>query len=598
MDARTFEAHRPALAHLALAALALSAPLLIALLLAAVASAAAGEPDQSFGNHGFTVLDEPEGKNEALEDVVVLPDGKILAGGSRGLVSGYLLARLNADGSPDGGFGPGGIRIEPDLNAEGSPRSINAMQLRGDGKLVVAGLNRGPMKFDAFGFGRYLPNGSLDPGFGTNGLTTVPVNEFSDALAMDEAPGGKIVATGDTGPVSKVPVVRLTEGGIPDEDFNGIPPGVREVDVPGSGTETGLAVTVLGNGTILLGGFSELGAFLAELDANGNPVPGFGTEGVAVFDLGTEAQPSGEFFELAVLPDGRILAAGDAFAGTNDQEAVIARFTASGQLDLSFGNNGIFRSNPTPGEDEIESMEVLPDGRILAAGLRGESGVETEDSDTWLFRLTPEGQLDPGFGSGGEAVASASPESDGAFGLALQPDGKAVVVGEADFNGASQLMVGRFTGDPPPAEPTPSVRAKCAGKRATIVGTKRNDVIVGTQHADVIAALGGNDKVRSRGGNDVVCGGPGAEVIKGGRGKDVLRGEAGRDILTGGAGPDLLLGGPGGDRLYGGAGSDRLLAGPGNDRLVGSKGRRDLCNGGSGPRDRSRGGCERLKRIP
>ncbi|HEY1284815.1 MAG TPA: hypothetical protein VGF04_01885 [Solirubrobacterales bacterium] len=567
-----------------LTAMALAA-MLATLAAADRASGAAGEPDQSFGNHGFSVIDEPSEPNEYLEDVVVLPDGKILGGGTTGGSKGFLLLRLNPDGSPDTGFGPGGIRIEPDLEAEpglgspGSPRGIGAMQLRGDGKLVVAGLGRGPMKFDAFEFGRYLPGGSLDPSFGSGGLTTVAVNEFSDALAMDEAPDGKLVATGGTGPVQKVPVVRLTENGIPDEDFNGVPAGIREVDVPGSSAETGLAVTVLGNGTILVGGFTEIGAFLAELDANGNPVMGFGTEGVAVFDLGTEASPSGEFFDLAVLPDGRIIAAGDGFGGSNDEEAVIARVTPSGQLDPSFGNGGLFRANPTPGGDEIESMEVLPDGRILAAGLRGETGIETEDADTWLFRLTPDGRLDPSFGSGGEVFASASPETDGAYGLAVQPDGRAVVAGEANV-GPSQLMVGRFTADPVQPIAAPVKARRCMGRKASLVGTRKADRIRGTNRADVIATLGGNDRILSRGGNDVICAGAGKDSVKSGKGNDKVRGEAGADSLLGGPGRDLLLGEAGADRLFGGPG------------------KKDLCNGGSGKRDKGSRSCERRKKLP
>jgi uncharacterized delta-60 repeat protein len=365
---------------------------------------------------------------------------------------------------------------------------------------------------------------------------------------------------------------------------------VRFVDVPGSATEEGLAVRVLGNRSVLIGGYASNGAFLAELQEDGEPATSFGTAGIAVHDLGDGAGPSGEINDLALLPDGRILAVGSAEAA-DGQQAVVARFTASGELDPSFANGGIFKANPTPGSDEAYALEVLADGRILVAGRRG-------GADSWLLRLNADGRRDATFGANGEAFASASPGSEIALGLAMQGDGKAVVAGEAEVGTASRLMVGRFTGDAPPAEPTPSVRLKCAGKRATIVGTNRNDVIAGTQHADVIVALKGNDKVRSRNGDDLVCGGPGQEVIKTGRGRDTARGEGGRDILTGGIGGDLLLGGSGADRIYGGPGNDRLLAGAGNERLVGSKGRHDLCNGGAGPRDHARGGCELLRKVP
>jgi uncharacterized delta-60 repeat protein len=408
---------------------------------------------------------------------------------------------------------------------------------------------------------------------------------------MTQAPDGKLVATGDNGSGNVAVVARVTETGFPDGDFHGTSPGgVRFVDVPGSGSEEGLAIDVLSDRSVLIGGRASNGAFLAELQENGEPRAEFGSAGIAVHDLGDGAGPSGEITDLVVLPDGKILAVGAAEA-IEGRQAVVARFTASGDLDPSFASDGIFKAHPTPGNDEAYALQVLPDGRILVAGLRG--GV-----DTWLFRLTADGGRDTSFGANGETLASVSSGFDLALGLALQPDGRAVVAGEAEVDGASRLMAARFTADPPRKGPVPTGFLRCAGKRATIVGTNRNDVIAGTQHADVIVALKGNDKVRSRNGNDLVCGGPGSEVIKAGRGRDKALGQAGRDIVTGGIGRDLLLGGAGGDRLYGGAGRDRLFAGGGNDRLVGSKGRRDLCNGGSGRRDHARGGCELLKKVP
>lgn len=89
---------------------------------------------------------------------------------------------------------------------------------------------------------------------------------------------------------------------------------------------------------------------------------------------------------------------------------------------------------------------------------------------------------------------------------------------------------------------------RCAGKRATIVGTDVRNEIKGTKRADVIVALGGNDRVRGRGGSDRICGGAG---------KDRLLGGGGNDRLFGGAGKDLLVGGKGRDRLKGGGGKDK-----------------------------------------
>lgn len=99
---------------------------------------------------------------------------------------------------------------------------------------------------------------------------------------------------------------------------------------------------------------------------------------------------------------------------------------------------------------------------------------------------------------------------------------------------------------PLPATPTVLV-AKCAGLKATIVGTSGANTIKGTAKRDVIAAGAGGDKVQGLGGKDVVCG------------------EGGNDTLSGGADADNLLGGPGKDTLKGGPGKDLLNGGPGKD---------------------------------
>jgi len=527
--------------------------------------AVAGEPDPSFGSGGFTIFDEPSKKDEFLSDLLVLPDGKILGAGSRGGLSGFLLARFNSNGSPDLSFGGEGFKVEPDLGQGGDPRGIEAIEERADGKFVVAGDGRAPVTgVDAFEFGRYLPNGNLDPSFGEGGLTTVPMNEFGGAAAMDQAPDGKIVATGNSGTnllPFQLAVVRVTESGKPDASFSTVPSdGVRVINVPGSLDEEGYAVKVLGNGTILVGGWAENGAFLAEVDSEGNLVSGFGKNGVAVDNLGTAPFPSGEIYDLKVLPDGSIIAVGDAFVAENDEEGFVARFTPTGQLDPSFGAGGILRLNPTSHDDLLYALEIDGVGRIVAAGRRGDDDL-TNTADTWLVRLTPDGHLDPSFGSGGETDVNVVPQREFVSGLALQLDGRAVIAGDV-FAESEKMLIGRFTADPQPIKVSlVAAKARCGGRKATIVGTRGADRLKGTKKADVIAGLGGNDRISALAGNDVVCGGKGKDVINGGPGKDKLLGEAGKDTLVGGKGKDKLLGGSGKDVCNGGAGKDAKAAG-------------------------------------
>ncbi|MGZ5362143.1 MAG: calcium-binding protein [Solirubrobacterales bacterium] len=94
----------------------------------------------------------------------------------------------------------------------------------------------------------------------------------------------------------------------------------------------------------------------------------------------------------------------------------------------------------------------------------------------------------------------------------------------------------------------PACPPPCKGQRATIVGTRGNDVRTGTPGRDVMVGLGGNDKLSGLAGNDIICGGPGKDKLNGGKGKDVLLGQKGRDVLKGGAGRDKLKGGAGKDK--------------------------------------------------
>ena len=171
--------------------------MMLSLLLLAPAAqgAGAGLLDPTFGSGGFTILDEPKDVNERLQDLVIQPDGKILAGGARERRQGFLLARFNPDGSPDLGFGVGGIRVEPYTGETGSPRVIADIEQRPDGKIVAVGLGEG-VAANAFLFARYTPAGELDSSWGKGGLRLVAITPRERPRARPR-PDGKIVAVGD-----------------------------------------------------------------------------------------------------------------------------------------------------------------------------------------------------------------------------------------------------------------------------------------------------------------------------------------------------------------------------------------------------------------
>jgi hypothetical protein len=85
------------------------------------------------------------------------------------------------------------------------------------------------------------------------------------------------------------------------------------------------------------------------------------------------------------------------------------------------------------------------------------------------------------------------------------------------------------------------IRASCAGRTATVVGTRGGERLVGTAGDDVIVAAGGDDAVSARSGDDVVCGGGGGDRLSGGSGDDRLEGGTGNDRARGDAGADTCL---------------------------------------------------------
>jgi uncharacterized delta-60 repeat protein len=99
---------------------------------------------------------------------------------------------------------------------------------------------------------------------------------------------------------------------------------------------------------------------------------------------------------------------------------------ASGDLDTTFAGDGK-KSISFGGSDSARSVLVQPNGRILVAGGGGPR------SSFCIARLRSNGKLDPTFGSGGKRMFSFGRENEGAFGAALQSDGKILLVGDAEF---------------------------------------------------------------------------------------------------------------------------------------------------------------------
>ncbi len=154
----------------------------------------------------------------------------------------------------------------------------------------------------------------------------------------------------------------------------------------------------------------------------------FGTAGGTITPIGGGGSAANA---VVVQPDGRIV-----LVGVSDGTPIafaLARYSAAGTLDGSFGVGGTVVSGiDNPGtlgsEDAIANAVALQgDGRIVVVG----TSVGGGGDDFVLARYNTDGTLDPAFGSAGAVVTSLNAGNDRAFAVAVQADEKIVVAGEA-----------------------------------------------------------------------------------------------------------------------------------------------------------------------
>jgi len=140
------------------------------------------------------------------------------------------------------------------------------------------------------------------------------------------------------------------------------------------------------------------------------------------FDGAGSANHGGD--AVALQPDGKIIVAGV----VNDNNLGIARYNVNGSLDTSFGGDGRVIAPPFGGLDQPSTVLVQPDGKIVVTGTsRGSEG-----NDFFAIRLLANGTLDTTFSpqDGIRTIDFGTPGSiDDAYGAALQADGKIVIVG-------------------------------------------------------------------------------------------------------------------------------------------------------------------------
>lgn len=277
--------------------------------------------------------------------------------------------------------------------------------------------------------------GTLDITFNNDGIYTIDFGNNDNMNDVKIQPNQQIVCTGvalSSAYTGTLKVFRLNPNGTLDNGF-----GVNGVFSFLTGTETyGFESQILDNGKILIAGISMNQSFYADillirLNQNGTLDTGFGNNGFTVNGFSSRDDFA---YGLAVQADGKILVAGEMTDTINYQSnPTIVRFTEDGFVDTSFGVNGQLLIPAIGGDNGFRCIKIQPDGKILAAGHYSFVNTGLVDFDFCLIRADINGVLDPTFGTNGIALTSVGSGLNQGFGIDLDTALNIVVAGVAVY---------------------------------------------------------------------------------------------------------------------------------------------------------------------
>jgi uncharacterized delta-60 repeat protein len=286
--------------------------------------------------------------------------------------------------------------------------------------------------------------GTLDGNFDSDGLALVNIPNYSEAVitAIAVRPDGKIVAVGlatnDTTNVEETILLRFNPDGELDYSFGADNKGFIFYDFY---KET-KAILVMPTGAILTGG-TTLSFTGAEQDfvMGGFSAEGFESEATYTgcssnFGQGVYATITG----MAVQPDGNIVVAGNVQVSGGTHDFGVARYVdVDTTPDSTFSFDGQLTSDFAGGNDLAHAVAVQPNGKIVVVGVTVSGGI----SKLALARYNANGSLDNSFGTSGKVVTEISLEA-GLNDVKIQPDGKIVATGYAFGNGQFNGIVVRY----------------------------------------------------------------------------------------------------------------------------------------------------------
>ncbi|MCW2973695.1 MAG: hypothetical protein JWN72_1968, partial [Thermoleophilia bacterium] len=328
-----------------------------------------GALDTSFGG-GDGVVDvlAPGSTASFAYALEVQPDGSILMGGYATRANNDLLiVRFLADGSLDTSFGVGGYVVD---SITSSTDLVYAITADVAGNVIVSGSYTNGPGFDGVVV-RYLPNGTRDTTFGTNGFVATGTPAYDERFTQVEIDStGRIVVSST----------------IADQTWSGTGATWRDMSV-------------------------------RRYLATGQPDAAFGTAGLVTLN---RSALTDYVMGLTIDHLDRPVIVGYTNVSTSMRGVVARLRETDGALDPTFATGGWYDHDPTTYNDYLYDVHELDDGSIAAVGTTPPDGAQFS---TGVLRLTTAGVLQSA------TVVDLLPTSENIRGSSLDGDGGLVVAG-------------------------------------------------------------------------------------------------------------------------------------------------------------------------
>lgn len=408
---------------------------------------AAGKRDLAYAPDGEKMLGSlpPDFAMASGNSVAAEPDGGFTVMAQATLKGGtYLLVRVTNAGTLSTNFGAGGLVSGYGL---GNPFDHPVEIVRtSDGRLLLLG-NAGDSSCVEIGkivLWRVTSGGLADVSFGATGRLDIWNGYASSGNYRIAELTNASIAIIVMSSYQEVIVRRFDGSGVPDTAFG--TDGYASITLAGYyGGLSPVGIMPDNKGGLLIPGAAAFKIYcslhcasygvdvaVANLDSTGSLQPGYGRgDGFAIWN--NLAYSNDRIDTILLEPSGKEVLAGTTDEGTS-VDYLIARLTASGVPDTTFGTNGrVLPNQYAHFVGKVRAVEQENGAITVAVGTAG--GSFGQAATVTAFRLDPTGVLDAGFAPGFTSPMFANT----AVALRVRPDGR-LLYGTVTYSGTQGLL--------------------------------------------------------------------------------------------------------------------------------------------------------------